>query len=113
MSGRAFPIFAVDDLAAARSFYEQLGFVQTFQFPPEGDAPDYITMTRDGDQVGVSTPASETAHWVYVDDVDAVFSALVAAGAEVVADPEDQPYGERVATVRGPGGGLVHLGMAL
>lgn len=36
MSVRALPIFAVDDLAAARSFYEQLGFVQ---FPPEGEEP--------------------------------------------------------------------------
>ena len=113
MSGRAFPIFAVDDLAAARSFYEQLGFVQTFQFPPDGDAPAYITMARDGDEVGLSTPASEPAHWVYVDDVDATFGALVASGAGIVAEPTDQPYGERVATVRGPGGALVHLGMVL
>ncbi len=113
MSGRAFPIFAVDDLAAARSFYELLGFAQTFQFPPEDDAPVYITMARDGDEVGLSTPSSEPAHWIYVDDVDAVFASLVAGGAAVVAEPADQPYGERVATVRGPGGGLVHLGMAL
>ena len=113
MSGRAFPIFAVDDLAATRSFYEQLGFVQTFQFPPDDDAPVYITMSRGDDEVGVSTPASETAHWIYVDDVDAAFGAVIAGGADVVAEPADQPYGERVATVRGPGGALVHLGMVL
>jgi lactoylglutathione lyase len=110
VSGRAFPIFAVDDLLAARSFYERLGFVQTFQFPPAG-APSYVWMSRDGDDVGLSTPASETAHWVYVDDVDVAVAELVAGGAVVVAEPGDQPYGERVATVRAPGGWLVHLGM--
>jgi catechol 2,3-dioxygenase-like lactoylglutathione lyase family enzyme len=51
--------------------------------------------------------------WVYVDDVDIAFERLRASGAPVVADPEDQPWGERVARIRDPGGHLVYLGAAL
>ncbi len=35
MSDRAFPIISVRDLPAARTFYEALGFSQTYQFPPK------------------------------------------------------------------------------
>jgi lactoylglutathione lyase len=38
---------------------------------------------------------------------------LVAAGAPIVAAPEDQPWGERVAQTRDPDGNLVYLGAAL
>jgi lactoylglutathione lyase len=47
---------------------------------------------------------------VYVDDVDATVEALAARGAPVIAEPEDQPWGERVAQTRDPGGILVYLG---
>jgi catechol 2,3-dioxygenase-like lactoylglutathione lyase family enzyme len=45
MSERAFPIIYVDDVPAARAFYEALGFSQTYRFPAEGK-PDYVTMSR-------------------------------------------------------------------
>ena len=48
--------------------------------------------------------------WVYVDDVDATLDRLRAGGAAVVAEPEDQPWGERVARMRDPNGNLVYLG---
>jgi lactoylglutathione lyase len=34
---RAFPIISVRDLPAVRTFYERLGFVQTYQFPPDDE----------------------------------------------------------------------------
>ncbi|HTE61011.1 MAG TPA: VOC family protein [Solirubrobacteraceae bacterium] len=51
-------------------------------------------------------------YWVYVDDVDAALEALRASGAPVVAEPVDQPWGERVAQTRDPEGNLVYLGAA-
>jgi uncharacterized glyoxalase superfamily protein PhnB len=53
------------------------------------------------------------AYWVYVDDVDDTVRDLAAAGATIVAEPADQPCGERVAQTRDPGGNLVHLGQVL
>ena len=115
MSDRAFPIISVRDLGAVRAFYEQLGFVQTYQFPPDGE-PGFVTMERGGSSIGIgaggATDDDRFALWVYVDDVDALLERLRGAGAPVVAEPEDQPWGERVAQLRDPNGTLVYLGTA-
>jgi lactoylglutathione lyase len=116
VSDRAFPIISVRDLARTRSFYEQLGFSQTYQFPPEGE-PGFVTMERGSSSIGIgaggATDADRFAYWVYVDDVDATLGRLQATGAPIVTEPEDQPWGERVASTRDPDGNLVHLGAAL
>jgi lactoylglutathione lyase len=111
MSDRSFPIISVRDLPAVRAFYERLGFVQTFQFPADGE-PGFVTLERDGSSIGIGAGGAEdhVALWVYVDDVDATLEQLGAAGAPVVAEPEDQPFGERVAQTRDPDGTLVYLG---
>lgn len=43
------------------------------------------------------------------DDLDADFAAVAAAGAEVVQEPTDQPYGIRDCAVRDPAGNLVRI----
>src|SRR5687768_10796067 len=102
MSDRAFPIISVRNMAAAREFYERLGFVQTYQYPPEGEA-GFVTLERDSSTIGLSLDAANEvaedrfAYWVYVDDIDAVFADLRAAGTPVVGAPENEPWGERVA----------------
>jgi lactoylglutathione lyase len=116
MTDRAFPIITVRDLPATRRFYEQLGFTQTYQFPADGE-PGFVTMTRGSASIGIGAGADTTAdrfgYWVYVDDVDRTLDTLAAAGAPVVAPPENQPWGERVAQTRDPDGNLVYLGRAL
>ena len=113
MSDRAFPIISARDLPAVCRFYEQLGFSLTYQFPPEG-APQFVTMERGGSSIGIGagggTDEDRFGYWVYVDDVDASLEALRAAGAPVVSEPEDQPWGERLARTRDPDGNLVYLG---
>ena len=113
MAHEAFPIITVRDLPAARGFYERLGFSQTFQFPPEGE-PGFVTMERGSSSIGIgaggATAEDRFGYWVYVDDVDAALELLRSAGAPVVAEPADQPWGERVARTRDPDGNLVYLG---
>jgi lactoylglutathione lyase len=115
MSERAFPIISVENVSVTRTFYEALGFSQTYQFPADGK-PEYITMSRGSSSLGISavsaTDQDRFGFWVYVDDVDITLELLRNAGAQVVAEPEDQPWGERVARVRDPGGHLVYLGAA-
>ena len=41
---------------------------------------------------------------IYVPDTDAVYRGALATGAESVAEPEDKPYGERLAAVKDPAG---------
>jgi lactoylglutathione lyase len=115
MAGDAFPILSVRELGETKRFYEQLGFEQTYQFPPDGE-PGFVTLRRGAAQIGIGAGGVEddaVAFWVYVDDVDAALAALRAAGAEVVGEPVDQPWGERVAQVRDPAGTLVYLGAAV
>ncbi|GAA1460239.1 VOC family protein [Nocardiopsis exhalans] len=42
-------------------------------------------------------------------DVDATFERLAAAGAEVVQEPVDQPYGVRDCAFRDPAGNLLRI----
>ncbi|MGC5628838.1 VOC family protein [Georgenia sp. Z1344] len=42
-------------------------------------------------------------------DLDGVFEALVAAGADVVQEPTDQDYGIRDGAVRDPAGNLLRI----
>jgi len=116
MSDRAFPIISVQDLPATRAFYEELGFSQTYQFPSEGEA-GFVTMQRGSSSIGIGAGGAidedRFGYWVYVDDVDATLERLKASGATVVAEPEDQPWGERVARTRDPDGNLIYLGAAL
>jgi lactoylglutathione lyase len=116
MSDRAFPIVSVRDLPATRRFYEQLGFAQVYQFPDEGE-PAFVTMQRGTSSLGIGA-GGETAddrfgYWIYVDDVDASLQAVAANGAPIVAAPENQLWGERVARTRDPDGNLVYLGAAI
>jgi lactoylglutathione lyase len=113
---RAFPIISVRDLPATRQFYERLGFVQTYQFPPEGE-PGFVTLERGSSSIGIgaggATEPDRFGYWVYVDDVDATLEALRASGAPIVAEPVNEPWGERVARTRDPDGNLVYLGAAV
>jgi catechol 2,3-dioxygenase-like lactoylglutathione lyase family enzyme len=45
-------------------------------------------------------------------DLDGAFDRIQAAGAEVVEEPTDQPYGVRDSAVRDPAGNLIRLQQA-
>ena len=48
--------------------------------------------------------------WVFAtDDLQTLFDQAVAAGAEVVSEPADQPWGPRDAAFRDPSGNVVRV----
>ena len=53
---------------------------------------------------------ASTSIWLYTDDVDVAVAELREAGVTIVAEPADQPWGERVASVADPDGYVVHIG---
>ena len=114
MSNESFPILNVEHLPEAVAFYERLGFAKSYAFPQDGPAA-FVTLERNGNALGLAAreEASDErfSYWIYVDDVDAMFAALTAAGAPPEAEPMNQPWGERVASVRDPDGNVVHIGM--
>jgi catechol 2,3-dioxygenase-like lactoylglutathione lyase family enzyme len=64
----------------------------------------------DGDAVAalVAKGALNGVHF-HSDDLDASFEQLRAAGAEIVQEPTDQPWGTRDLAVRDPAGNLVRI----
>lgn len=98
---------ATTDMAAAVAFYERLGFhllyggrESTFSSFRAGGG--YLNLQAD------DTWAPPETVWgrviLHVDDVDAMYEQVVAAGATPSAPPADAPWGERYFHVRDPDG---------
>jgi lactoylglutathione lyase len=114
----AFPILMVADMRRSLGFYRDLiGFEVTYTFPSAED-PQFASFSIEGGKLALATgdkpvESGSTAIWLYADDVDAAVSDLRSAGVPVVAEPADQPWGERVASVADPDGYVVHIGAAV
>ncbi len=101
----AFPVITVSDLPSALRFYRDgMGFTEHYRFPDEGD-PVFVTLRLGTSELGIGADATTGYELcVYADDCDEAVDTLRAAGAEVVAAPADQPWGERLARVVDPAG---------
>jgi len=115
----AFPILEVSDVQAALAFYrDALGGVVTYEFPPGSDDPVYVALAVGSSSLGIGLeesplPPGNVQLWFYVDDVDRMTRELAAAGASVVEEPVDQPWGERTSLVTDPFGTRIRLGAAI
>ena len=65
--------------------------------PVEMHIGDSIVMVSDGGGVREAAPAFL---YVYVKNADKTYSRAIAAGASVIEQPIDTPYGDRRATVK-------------
>jgi uncharacterized glyoxalase superfamily protein PhnB len=114
----AFPILEVADMGAALAFYrDAFGGVLTYSFPSDGE-PVYVSLSVGASSLGLGLaeappPPGSVLLWFYVDDVDRVTAELAGAGASVVEEPIDQPWGERTSLVTDPFGTRVRLGAAI
>ena len=115
-----FPIIVTADMDAALGFYRDLlGAVVTYEFPGPDGKVAYAGLELGASHLGIGRdpettdqPTERFSLWVYADDCDAAVGRLRAAGVTVVAEPADQPWGERVARVLDPDGNLVIVGQA-
>ena len=115
---RVTPYLHVDGAAAAIEFYEKvLGAKERMRMPgPDGkighaeiELGESIIMLADehpdmgalGPKTIGGTPVTIT---VYVEDVDAVYDAALAAGATSIRDVENQFYGDRSGQFEDPFG---------
>ena len=118
---RAFPVLYVKDVAAAATFWQRLDFVPRYSFPTDG-VPSYVSFERDGCFMAItaadwsaerynvdSGPGPTAEMFVYVNDVDELVRSLRDEGVSVLREPEDMPWGERVAAVLDPDGHPVSL----
>ena len=117
-----FPIVYTRDLGDAMRFYrDALGFQPGYRWPVEG-APDFVVLRLGTFALGLAVesaprellgrPVGNEIRFelcAYTDDVDATVAELRAGGVDVIREPEDMPWGERMAYVADPDGNPVQL----
>jgi predicted enzyme related to lactoylglutathione lyase len=110
------PIVSTPDLPRLRTFYEKvLGATQTLRVPEQG--PEFYVELRIGEtalglvqeddtQIGAPVRVILSAD---VPDVDALLPIVESAGGTVPGQPNDMPWGQRVAHVLDPDGNMLNL----
>jgi lactoylglutathione lyase len=122
MVSRAFPVVYSGDVERAAEFWELLGFERFYQLPGPDGRLGYVGLRSGTSEVAVTHkdwarqryglepgegPRFEM--YVYVDDLDGVVDRLQGKGVQVLREPENMPWGERIATVVDPDGNPVAL----
>jgi PhnB protein len=102
------PRIVVDDVTGLVQFLRDV-------FSATGDLdPGRPAEVRIGDSVVMISSTAEREPfpaflYVYVDDADEVFRRAVDAGATVLEEPLDTPYGDRRSMVRDPFGNVLQI----
>ena len=118
MIDQVFPIISTTDVQRSLGFWRDLlGGRVAFEWPGPDGAPVYVGVDVGPSHIGIGQSPDgrqpETGAislWVYTDDCDGLVRRLRDAGITVTAEPEDQPWGERVARVLDPDGNEVIVG---
>jgi uncharacterized glyoxalase superfamily protein PhnB len=120
MSQSIFAVLRYEDPRGAIAFLRDvLGFEPTAVHPPEGDNVAHAELAFGGEHLmlgGEPAPDDATrmqgrlAPYLAVDDVDAHFERVRAAGGDVVYPPRDTEYGSREYAVRDPEGAVWSVG---
>jgi catechol 2,3-dioxygenase-like lactoylglutathione lyase family enzyme len=115
----------VDDLAAAKQFYQTV-FGLPVKFEDENSAVfdfgnvliNLLTTTAAGELIEPAVVAaqetgSRVEFTIEVDDVDAMCADLATRGVELLNGPMDRPWGLRTASFRDPGGHIWEIACSL
>ncbi|RKT54751.1 VOC family protein [Saccharothrix australiensis] len=109
--GRVVPNLKSASLEQAKTFYTEVlglavvmdhGWIVTLADPARPEAQ--LSLATHDATASVVPVAS-----IQVDDVDAAHAAAVAAGAEIVHGPTDEPWGVRRFFLRDPDGNVVNV----
>jgi lactoylglutathione lyase len=105
------------------SFYEGLGFRETFRTPKDG-TPDHVEVVLDGLTIGIASVEAATRDHglnpdlggrpveivLWTDDTDGDYARLTADGAPSLSAPHDLPSADlRLAWVADPDGNPIRL----
>ncbi|MFF2845534.1 VOC family protein [Streptomyces sp. NPDC058001] len=107
---RAVPDIHTRAKTESRAFYELLGFEEVMDLgwvstlaSPTNPTAQIILITEE--QTAPVVPDIS----VEVEDVDAVYAAVRASGAEIVRDLRDEPWGVRRFFTRDPNGKVINV----
>jgi uncharacterized glyoxalase superfamily protein PhnB len=110
------------DVMRLVSFYERLGFRETFRTPQDG-APVHVELNLDGFTIGIADVDAASAHHglspnlggrpveilLWTDDTDRDYARLTADGAPSLSAPHDFLSDLRLAWVADPDGNPIQL----
>jgi predicted enzyme related to lactoylglutathione lyase len=110
------------DVMRLVTFYEGLGFQETFHTPTEGP-PAHVEVTLDGAKIGIASVEAAIADHglrpnrggrpieivLWTDDTDREHARLTASGAPSLSTPHDFLANLRVAWVADPDGNPIQL----
>lgn len=115
-----FPLVYTEDVPRLAEFYiNAFGFAVDFRWPPDPAAPmEFVNLQLGECSLGLGGPvdplhgravaaSSSPATFelcIVADDVDEAVAHACAQGANVLREPADQPWGERMAYVADPDG---------
>jgi lactoylglutathione lyase len=114
-------LYSADVATAARFYGEQLGFNQSFRYPPSGEARHVELRLGDSVlaissyaavvEIGLPPPAAGHVHElvIWCDELDSAIARLRSAGAPVLIEPHDHVAGHRRAYVADPDGNWLAL----
>lgn len=116
---RVIPMLVYRDAPAAIEYLcKAFGFAEHYRMPMDdgrvghaelGYQNNVVTLASVYEELGFASPQElagiHCQLLCYVDDVDAHYRHAVAAGATVVGEPTDQPYGDRSYRALDPEGG--------
>lgn len=122
-----FPYLRVKNAPQAIEFYTQaFGAAEKFRLVEPGGRVGHaeldfggttLMLSEEFPEYGIKGPSSVGGTTVsihlHVDDADALLRQAVAAGAQVVREPQDHFYGERSGTVRDPFGHEWNIGHSI
>ncbi len=110
----AIPVIAVSDSAKAEDYYcRVLGFQRTFAYRPDPKLSDpcYLGVVRDGVVLHLHSfkkeRAGATDAFLWVEDVDRLFSEFSSRGAICKLPPTDQTWGNRELGICDPDGNVL------
>jgi lactoylglutathione lyase len=117
---RAFPVLYANGVERSALFYEKFGFQRHVQLPE--DEPGYIGLKRGASELAIVSADWPRDHYelamgdgprfemfLYISDVDATVETLRGSGTTILKEPQDMPWGERIAYVTDPDGNPVAL----
>jgi uncharacterized glyoxalase superfamily protein PhnB len=107
--GQLVPELPVADVERAQRYYrDALGFEVGWLYPggeigavSRGNVAIFFRRRQ--------PPFEPAVHWVYADDIDAVYRELQSLGAQIVEPLEKKPWGLRQFTVRDLDGNLFYF----
>lgn len=116
MTSTVQPVIMTADLDRLLAFYTGLlGATQTSRIPDEGPA-FYVGLQADNSELGLVADAEGAAAAgsrillsIAVSDVDSLLEQVKVLGGTVHGQPNNMPWGQRVAHVADPDGNAVNL----